>query len=59
MRVQSEAGARLGYTGKQVIHPSQISIVQKAFLPSAEQVKWAQDIVKSFEQHQQQGKVSI
>ncbi|XP_046668731.1 citramalyl-CoA lyase, mitochondrial-like [Homalodisca vitripennis] len=56
LRQQSEAGARLGYTGKQVIHPDQIEIVQKAFLPSREQLQWARDVVDGFRASQQQGK---
>lgn len=58
LRVQSEAGARLGYTGKQVIHPGQIDVVQRAFLPSEERVRWAREVVDGFQQSQQQGKVT-
>lgn len=57
LREQSEAGARLGYTGKQVIHPGQIDVVQRAFLPSEEQVRWAREVVDGFQQSQLQGKV--
>uniref|UniRef100_A0A1B6LZG3 Citramalyl-CoA lyase, mitochondrial n=1 Tax=Graphocephala atropunctata TaxID=36148 RepID=A0A1B6LZG3_9HEMI len=56
LRQQSEAGARLGYTGKQVIHPDQIEVVQRAFLPSREQLQWAKDVVEGFRVSQQQGK---
>lgn len=54
-KVASE-GAKMGFTGKQVIHPNQVPIVQKAFSPSNEKVKWAKDLIKEFEQHQKEGK---
>lgn len=58
LKQQCEAGARLGYTGKQVIHPGQIDTVQAAFLPSQQQVERARAIVNGFNLSQQQGKVS-
>ncbi|KAL1497876.1 hypothetical protein ABEB36_008762 [Hypothenemus hampei] len=56
LKIQSEEGARLGYTGKQVIHPAQVPIVQEAFLPTSTQVEWATGLLESFEKHQKQGK---
>lgn len=46
------------FTGKQIIHPGQIDIVNKAFSPSEEKVKWARDLVKAFEEQERVGKVS-
>ncbi|GAB1598991.1 citramalyl-CoA lyase, mitochondrial-like [Argonauta hians] len=51
-----EEGARMGFTGKQVIHPSQIPIVQLAFSPSPEKVAWATELINKFEEHQLMGK---
>ncbi|GFT37701.1 citramalyl-CoA lyase, mitochondrial [Nephila pilipes] len=51
-----EEGARMGFTGKQVIHPSQVPIVQKAFSPSEEKVEWARELIKRFKEHQKEGK---
>lgn len=48
---------RMGYTGKQVIHPGQVPIVQEAFLPTKSQIEWAEGLLNSFEQHQKTGKV--
>ncbi|XP_067842700.1 citramalyl-CoA lyase, mitochondrial isoform X2 [Heptranchias perlo] len=42
--------------GKQVIHPSQIAIVQEAFSPSLDRVKWAQELIDAFGEHQKLGK---
>lgn len=52
---QSIKGANMGFTGKQVIHPSQIPVVQEAFSPSKEQIEWAIGLIKSFEEHQSSG----
>lgn len=55
LRRQAEFGARMGYTGKQVIHPDQIETVQQAFEPSAERVAWARGLLSAFAEHQQAG----
>ena len=54
---QSLEGARMGFTGKQVIHPSHVPIVQRAFSPTQEQVTWASQLVEAFTAHSQSGKV--
>lgn len=48
----------MGYTGKQIIHPGQIDVVQEAFSPSDERVRWSQGIVSAFDEHKKIGKVS-
>ena len=56
LKVESEFGARLGFSGKQVIHPNQVSVVQEAFTPSAEAIAYARRIVETFEASQKEGK---
>ncbi|XP_068250039.1 citramalyl-CoA lyase, mitochondrial-like [Palaemon carinicauda] len=56
LKVQSEEGAGMGFTGKQVIHPGQVSVVQAAFTPRPEKVEWAAGLVQAFEEHQKEGK---
>ncbi len=56
LRRQSEEGARMGFTGKQVIHPGQVDIVQDAFSPSKERVEWAIQLIKEFREHERSGK---
>ncbi len=56
VRAEAEFGARLGYSGKQVIHPAQIEPVQAAFTPSDEAVAEAKRIVEGFEASQKEGK---
>jgi citrate lyase subunit beta / citryl-CoA lyase len=36
---------KLGYSGKSIIHPSQIEQVHRVFLPSKSEVEWAQKVV--------------
>lgn len=57
LRVQSEQGARMGFSGKQVIHPSQVDVVQQAFTPSQEKIEWAMGLIEAFKKHQQTGAV--
>ncbi|XP_064413714.1 citramalyl-CoA lyase, mitochondrial isoform X2 [Latimeria chalumnae] len=56
LRRQSREGALMGFTGKQVIHPNQIQVVQEAFSPTTEKVKWATELIAAFEEHQKLGK---
>lgn len=55
LREQSLEGARMGFTGKQVIHPIQIPIVQEAFSPNPKKVEWATELIKAFDEHQKSG----
>ena len=57
LRQSSEEGARFGYTGKQVIHPGQVEVVQTAFPPNPKRIAWAQELIQAFEEHQACGKV--
>ena len=59
LREQSLEGARMGFTGKQCIHPGQVQTVQEAFTPSPDKIQWAEQLIEAFNQHQQSGKVSI
>ncbi|OXB79912.1 UNVERIFIED_CONTAM: hypothetical protein H355_000942 [Colinus virginianus] len=56
LRRQSREGASMGFTGKQVIHPNQIAVVQEQFSPSPEKIEWAQELISAFEEHQRLGK---
>ncbi len=55
VRAEAEFGAKLGFSGKQVIHPAQVEPVQAAFTPSDEAVAYARRVVETFEAHQGQG----
>ncbi|XP_072252711.1 citramalyl-CoA lyase, mitochondrial isoform X2 [Leuresthes tenuis] len=56
LRQQAREGALMGFTGKQVIHPGQIQVVQEEFSPSQERVQWAKELIAAFDQHQKEGK---
>jgi hypothetical protein len=45
LRRESKEGFQLGYTGKQVIHPRQIPIVQESFAPDPAILQWAKRVV--------------
>lgn len=47
------------FVGKQVIHPNQIAVVQEQFSPSPEKIKWAEELIAAFKEHQQLGKVNV
>jgi citrate lyase beta subunit len=55
LRAESEYGAQLGFTGKQIIHPAQVEPVQSAFTPNAEAIAQAKRIVETFEANQSKG----
>lgn len=56
VRAEAEFGAKLGFSGKQIIHPAQVEPVQTAFTPSDEAVAYARRVVETFEAHQGEGK---
>ncbi|KAM7380262.1 hypothetical protein PAMP_003574 [Pampus punctatissimus] len=56
LRQQAREGALMGFTGKQVIHPGQVQVVQEEFSPSQQRVQWAKDLIVAFDQHQKEGK---
>jgi citrate lyase subunit beta / citryl-CoA lyase len=56
---EAEAAAREGFTGKLAIHPAQVSIINVAFTPSAEDVRHAEEIVAAFEAQPDAGVLSV
>ena len=56
LRAEAQEGVRLGYGGKQVIHPNQIEIVQSAYTPSDEEIARAIEIMAAHQAHQEGGK---
>ena len=49
---------QMGFQGKQVIHPDQIEPVNKAFVPSEEEITHAQGVVEAYEAAVSEGKAS-
>ena len=49
-------GKSLGYTGKSIIHPDQISVVHKLFHPNKNEILWAEKVCKIYLQSSKKGK---
>lgn len=49
LRAEACASARMGFVGKQCIHPAQVETVNAAFTPNAEQVRAATALIEAFE----------
>ena len=49
-------GKGLGFNGKQLIHPSQVEITQRAFSPSDEEIAWAVRVVIGAQKADDQGR---
>ena len=56
LRLEAEQGSGWGFSGKQVIHPNQVPVVQKAFTPSVEEIDYARRVVETFEASQREGR---
>lgn len=52
LRAETEQALRLGYTGKQAIHPRQVPVIQQIFTPSPEQIDYARRLVAAHKAHQ-------
>jgi citrate lyase subunit beta / citryl-CoA lyase len=46
---------RLGYSGKSIIHPSQIEPVHKVFRPSKKEIEWARKVVQELDDAMKKG----
>ena len=46
----SQTARSLGYAGKCVIHPDQISVIHKIFAPTKAELEWANKVCKAYEQ---------
>lgn len=49
-------GKKLGYTGKCIIHPSQINLAHKVFAPSQQDIQWAKKVVSILDESVMDGK---
>lgn len=49
-------GKKLGYTGKCIIHPSQINLAHKVFAPSQQDIQWAKKVVSILDESMMDGK---
>lgn len=49
LRRDAELAQSIGFTGKLVIHPRQIEVVNRVFSPAPEEITYAQEVKNSFE----------
>ena len=49
-------GKSLGYVGKTLIHPDQISVTHKAFHPNKTEIDWAEKVCNTYEKSTKKGK---
>ena len=50
MTVAAKQAKALGFSGKGAIHPKQIAVLNEIFKPSAEEIAYAQRIIRTFEE---------
>lgn len=58
LREEAESGKRMGFNGKQCIHPTQVEVSHEVFAPSKSELEWAVRITIADEIAIQQGKGS-
>ncbi|KAI9680051.1 MAG: hypothetical protein M1817_005067 [Caeruleum heppii] len=58
LREESEDGRGMGFNGKQCVHPDQLRIVQEAFSPKEEEVRYAVRVLVAAEKAEGRGKGS-
>jgi citrate lyase subunit beta/citryl-CoA lyase len=56
---EARQAARDGFTGKLCIHPAQVGVVNGAFTPSAERVRWAEAVRDAFAANPHAGVLSL
>ena len=56
LKKDCQIGKSLGYSGKSIIHPDQISVTHKIFHPNKTEIQWAQKVCKVYEKSTKKGK---
>jgi citrate lyase beta subunit len=55
LEAEAVQGMQMGFSGKQIIHPSQVEPVQRAFTPTDEAIAYAKRVMDAFESSQSAG----
>jgi len=55
LKTESLEAAQMGFAGKLSIHPSQIDVINQAFIPSASEVQEAEALLQAFEASRAEG----
>ncbi len=59
LAAESAAARRSGFTAKMAIHPAQITAINTAFSPSAEELAWARKVVAVFAANPNSGTIAL
>lgn len=59
LRRDAKLAKSLGFAGKALIHPDQISTVREVFSPSSEEVAWANRIVQAYRRNGEPGSFAL
>jgi citrate lyase subunit beta / citryl-CoA lyase len=59
LKAECVAARRAGFSGKMAIHPAQVPIINDAFSPSAEEIRWAREVVAAFAANPDAGTIGI
>jgi citrate lyase subunit beta/citryl-CoA lyase len=59
LRLECEAAVRDGFTAKMAIHPDQVSVINQAFTPGADEIALSQEIVQAFADNPQAGALAL
>ncbi len=59
LRKELEVLKQYGFKGKFAIHPSQVDIINQAFMPNPKEVDYAKRLVAAFEKGMNEGKAAI
>ncbi|KAF9138923.1 hypothetical protein BG015_002212 [Linnemannia schmuckeri] len=55
LKEECEFGRRMGFLGKQAVHPRQLDIIQRCFLPTDHEIARAADISEGYQEHSKRG----
>ena len=55
LKIEALLGAQMGFTGKQIIHPNQVVLVNEAFSPSNAEIDYAQRLLAAFDAAEAEG----
>ncbi|KAI8604423.1 Pyruvate/Phosphoenolpyruvate kinase-like domain-containing protein [Dissophora ornata] len=55
LKEECEFGRRMGFLGKQAVHPRQLEIIQRCFLPTEHEIARAADISEGYQEHSKRG----
>lgn len=58
-RREAEQSRALGFSGKQVIHPSQVEAANEVFSPTQAEVQWAERVYMAYASAQRRGKGAV